>query len=80
MSIKPMYYFIIFNVIIFTSNWWKSDNSQTFKWLYPYAADGKFDPHKMMHKPEILIGTFEDGYSSERTHRELSNEYQHYRF
>ena len=42
----------------------------------PYAAGGYFDKYKMMQKTWKLTETLANGYSSERTQWELSNEYQ----
>ena len=45
--------------------------------LNPYAAGGKFWHYKIMQKPEKITETLGNGYSSESTQRELSNEYQY---
>ena len=42
----------------------------------PYAAGGKFGKYKMMQKPQKITETLANGYSSESTQRELSDEYQ----
>ena len=42
-----------------------------------YAADGYFGQYKMMQKSWKMIETLANGYSSERTQRGLSNQYQH---
>ena len=43
----------------------------------PYAAGGKFGQYKIMQKNWKITETLSYGYSSERTQRNLSNEYQH---
>ena len=46
--------------------------------INPYAAAGfKFGQYKMMQKTWKMTETLANGYSSESTRRELSNEYQH---
>ena len=45
--------------------------------LNPYAAGGLFGHYKMMQKSWKMTETLANGYSSERTQREQSNEYQH---
>ena len=46
-------------------------------YVNPYAAGGYFDPYEMMQKSWKMTETLTNGYSSESTQRELSNEYQH---
>ena len=41
------------------------------------AAGGLFGQYKMMQKSWQMTETLANGYSSESTRRELSNEYQH---
>ena len=43
----------------------------------PYAGGGQFGQYKTMHKTSKMIETLVNGYSSESTKRELSNEYKH---
>ena len=43
----------------------------------PFAAGGKFSQYKIMQKGWKMTETLANGYSSESTQRELSNEYQH---
>ena len=45
--------------------------------LNPYAAGGQFSQCKMMQNTWEMTETLANGYSSESTQRELSNEYQH---
>ena len=41
----------------------------------PYAAGGKLSQYKMMQKTWRMTETLANGYSSESTQQELSNEY-----
>ena len=43
----------------------------------PYAAGGYFGRYKIMQKTCKMTETLANGYSSESTRQELSNEYQH---
>ena len=45
--------------------------------INPYAAGGQFGNYKMVQKTSKMTKTLTNGYSSESTRRELSNEYQH---
>ena len=45
----------------------------------PYAAGGYFGQYKMMQKIWKMIETLGNGYSSDSTQWELSNEYQYNR-
>ena len=45
--------------------------------INPYAAGGYFGRYKMIQKSWKMTETLANGYSSESTHQELSNEYQH---
>ena len=45
--------------------------------INPCAAGGLFHQCKVMQKTWEMTETLTNGYSSERTQRELSNEYQH---
>ena len=45
--------------------------------LNPYAVCGKFAQNKMMQEKLKIIETLANGYLSESTRRELSNECQH---
>ena len=59
----------------FKSHHW---NKNIFsKTINPYAAGGYFGRYKMMQKSWKITETLANGYSSESTHQELSNEYQH---
>ena len=46
-------------------------------YLNPYAAGCLFCQYKMMQKTWKNTGTLANGYSSESTQEELSNDYQH---
>ena len=43
----------------------------------PYVAGGYFGQYKMMQKSWKMTETLANGYSSEITQQDLSNEYQH---
>ena len=43
----------------------------------PYAAGSYLGQYKMIQKSWKMTETLTNGYSSESTHQELSNEYQH---
>ena len=45
--------------------------------LNPYAAGGYFGQYKMMQKFWEMTETLANGYSSESTQQEQSNEYQY---
>ena len=45
--------------------------------INPYTAGGKIGQHKMVRKTLLMTETLTNGYSFERTQRELSNEHQH---
>ena len=45
--------------------------------LNPYVAGGYFGQYKMMQKSLEFIETWANGYSSDITQQELSNEYQY---
>ena len=59
----------VISTIYFTSNLGIQIN--------PYAADGYFGQYNMIQKNWKMIETLANGYSSESTQQELSNEYQH---
>ena len=44
---------------------------------YAYAAGGQFGQYIMMQKTWKMTGTLANGYSSDSTQQELSNEYQY---
>ena len=56
---------------------WLLENGCVASLINPYAAGGVFSQYKMMQKNWKMVETLANGYSSESTRRELSNEYQH---
>ena len=54
-----------------------SGEAATGDCVNPYAAGGLFGKYKIMRKSWEMAQTLANGYSSESTRRELSNEYQH---